>query len=354
MIGGIGVFIDDAMANLDELPAVTMGLCGLFLLATALPWLGLNVRRLHDLGLTGWLVLLFLVPTFGSLIMLVFALFPTQSRENQWGPVPAGVDSAAPCPISGPGGFAHTCYACILQSCTTLDSMNAAEILGGKAMRGTLFHYDEDQDYGYINGADGKRYIFARADLRQKVPMVRGTLVEFRAGDGTAHDIVAAASPAGDKSPPRRPQQPDRRAEHQSAASMGLWAYFRRALMQDYRNFHGRARRKEFWAFWLCSTIVLFALFGFGILVNLAINGFGSDAGKTSIGYIPAILFAVLMTLPWIALVVRRVHDTGLTGWLALLCFIPPVGGLALLVFGLIPSQVSENPWGPVPAGVRV
>lgn len=25
-------------------------------------------------------------------------------------------------------------------------------------MRGTVFHYDEDQDFGYINGADGKRY----------------------------------------------------------------------------------------------------------------------------------------------------------------------------------------------------
>ncbi|TKB66461.1 MAG: DUF805 domain-containing protein, partial [Mesorhizobium sp.] len=90
---GLGVFIDDAMGNLDnsELPAVTVGLCGLFLLATALPWFGLNVRRLHDIGLTGWLFLLFLIPTFGTVIILIFALIPTQSRENQWGPVPAGV-----------------------------------------------------------------------------------------------------------------------------------------------------------------------------------------------------------------------------------------------------------------------
>ncbi|RUX90052.1 DUF805 domain-containing protein, partial [Mesorhizobium sp. M7A.F.Ca.CA.004.04.1.1] len=55
-----------------------------------------------------------------------------------------------------------------------------------------------------------------------------------------------------------------------------------------------------------------------------------------------------------IALVVRRVHDAGLSGWFALLGFITPIGSIALLVFGLLPSQVGENPWGPVPAGVRI
>ncbi|MBB6409636.1 hypothetical protein [Mesorhizobium sangaii] len=61
-------------------------------------------------------------------------------------------------------------------------------------MRGTVFHYDQDQDYGYINGIDGKRYIFSRDDLSQQETLVRGTLVEFQPGDGTAHDIVAVAS----------------------------------------------------------------------------------------------------------------------------------------------------------------
>ena len=93
VIVGIGVFTDAEIGNFDnaEVPAMTVGLFGLFLLATFLPSLGMIVRRLHDLGLTGWLCLLLLIPTFGSLIILVFALIPTQGRENQWGPVPAGV-----------------------------------------------------------------------------------------------------------------------------------------------------------------------------------------------------------------------------------------------------------------------
>ncbi|UVK39689.1 DUF805 domain-containing protein [Mesorhizobium sp. AR10] len=217
-------------------------------------------------------------------------------------------------------------------------------------MRGAVFHYDEDQDYGYINGVDGKRYIFARNDLSQEVALVRGTLVEFQPDDGTAHNIVAVTTPASGTASSRaaQPQGPGR-----SAQSMGLWAYFRRALGDDYRNFTGRARRKEFWAFCLCSIIVLVALFVFGILLNLAISGFGNGP-RTSIGYVPALLFGLVTILPWTALVVRRLHDIGLTGWLALLCFTPALGGVALLVLGLVPSQLGENPWGQMPAGVRV
>ncbi|MER9304853.1 hypothetical protein NKJ06_23035 [Mesorhizobium sp. M0293] len=37
-------------------------------------------------------------------------------------------------------------------------------------MRGAVLHYDKDQDYGYINGVDGKRYFFARNDLNQGQP----------------------------------------------------------------------------------------------------------------------------------------------------------------------------------------
>jgi cold shock CspA family protein len=119
-------------------------------------------------------------------------------------------------------------------------------------MRGTVIHYDEDQDYGYINGVDGKRYIFARDDLAQGVSVTRGALVEFRADDGAAHDIVAATAPGRDPS-----QRTVRSAESRPAQSMGLWAYFLRAMVDDYRNFTGRARRKEFWGFYLFWTIML-------------------------------------------------------------------------------------------------
>lgn len=220
-------------------------------------------------------------------------------------------------------------------------------------MRGAVYHYDRDQDYGYINGIDGKRYIFTSNDLSHEAVLVRGTVVGFQPGDGTAHDIVAVPS----TTPSSRTGQPPRSgrpAEKRPAGSTGLWAYFGRTVTVNYVNFSGRARRREFWAFFLCYTLVLATLFGFGILVNLAVNGFGVNAGRTSIGFVPGLILALAFILPWIALVVRRVHDVGLSGWFVLFCFIPAIGGVALLIFGLMPSQVGENPWGPVPAGVRV
>ncbi|QPC90047.1 DUF805 domain-containing protein [Mesorhizobium sp. INR15] len=215
-------------------------------------------------------------------------------------------------------------------------------------MRGAVYHYDKDQDYGYINGTDGKRYIFALNDLSQDVALVRGTLVDFQPDDGTAHNIAAAST-----TPPPGTGQPPRSGRLAGQSSTGLWAYFGRTVSVNYFNFNGRARRKEFWAFWLCLNLVLVVLLGFGILVNLAISGFGINADRTSIGFLPAAIFIFVFGLPWIALTVRRLHDVGLSGWFVLLCFTPAFGAVALLVLGLVQSQVGENQWGPVPAGVR-
>ncbi|RUX29640.1 MULTISPECIES: DUF805 domain-containing protein [unclassified Mesorhizobium] len=217
-------------------------------------------------------------------------------------------------------------------------------------MRGTVFHYDENHDYGYINGVDGKRYIFGRKDLTEGMPLAKGLLVQFTPDDGTAHDIVAASRPSLPAN--GNPEQRGRNAQRHSTGPMGLWAYFLRALGDDYRNFTGRARRKEFWAFYLWFYVVLVTLFGFGILLNLAISGF-DDGPRTSIGYIPALLFVLAAILPSIAVVVRRLHDIGLTGWFALLCYIPAFGAVAFLIFGLLPSQFGENRWGSIQAGVR-
>ena len=100
--------------------------------------------------------------------------------------------------------------------------------------------------------------------------------------------------------------------------------------------------------------IILFvAFFGFGALLNLAISGFG-NAPRTSIGYIPALIFVLAMYVPLVALFVRRLHDIGLSGWFALLCFTPALNTIAFIALGVIPSRLGENQWGPVPQGVRV
>ncbi|MEW9837040.1 DUF805 domain-containing protein [Mesorhizobium sp. ZMM04-4] len=89
----ITLFLDDSSGNFDmgsDLPAFSVGFAALFILATFLPGLAVTIRRIHDIGLAGWFYLLVFLPYVGWLIILVFALIPSQKRENRWGPAPAG------------------------------------------------------------------------------------------------------------------------------------------------------------------------------------------------------------------------------------------------------------------------
>jgi uncharacterized membrane protein YhaH (DUF805 family) len=54
-------------------------------------WLGtitVTIRRLHDQGLSGWFFLLFLIPSVGGLIELIFMLQPSNPGSNTYGPQP--------------------------------------------------------------------------------------------------------------------------------------------------------------------------------------------------------------------------------------------------------------------------
>lgn len=64
---------------------------GLYLLAVFIPGLAVSVRRLHDIGRSGWWVLIGILPLLGGLVLLVFAALDSQPGANQYGPNPKGV-----------------------------------------------------------------------------------------------------------------------------------------------------------------------------------------------------------------------------------------------------------------------
>ncbi len=92
LTGSVAQDVASGYLDMDgrDLPIVTFGIVGTFVVATFFPGLALAVRRLHDIGLPGWVVLVLIIP-LGWLVMLVVALWPTQMRENQWGPIPEGI-----------------------------------------------------------------------------------------------------------------------------------------------------------------------------------------------------------------------------------------------------------------------
>ena len=110
--------------------------------------------------------------------------------------------------------------------------------------------------------------------------------------------------------------------------------------LKKYAVFSGRARRKEYWMFSLFNIIVVLALAFVEGITGVAPQ---SDQSILAVVY----LFAAL--LPGLAVTVRRLHDTGRTGWWVLISLVPIIGSLVLLVFMVQDSQQSENRYGPNP-----
>ena len=64
----------------------------LFLLGTFIPSLAVSVRRLHDLGKSGWMILIGLIPLIGAIYLLVQYAQPGVVGPNSYGPDPKGED----------------------------------------------------------------------------------------------------------------------------------------------------------------------------------------------------------------------------------------------------------------------
>lgn len=61
---------------------------GILSLVLLLPGLGLSVRRLHDIGKSGWWILLGFIPVVGAIILITWFARNSEMTENRYGPVP--------------------------------------------------------------------------------------------------------------------------------------------------------------------------------------------------------------------------------------------------------------------------
>lgn len=112
-------------------------------------------------------------------------------------------------------------------------------------------------------------------------------------------------------------------------------------VLQKYAVFSGRARRKEFWLFVLFHIIFVIALGVVDFVIGT--SNFAYGLGLLSLVYVLAVF------IPGIAVTVRRLHDKGLTGWLALLGLVPLVGGIIMLVLMALAGNQGDNVYGPDP-----
>lgn len=116
---------------------------------------------------------------------------------------------------------------------------------------------------------------------------------------------------------------------------------------RKYATFSGRARRKEYWMFYLFNVLAMTVL-SVPFFISLA----GEDAESGSMGLLSLPIIYILGTIiPWIALTTRRLHDTNRSGWWQLISFVPYIGGIVLFIFTLFDGTPGENDYGVDPKG---
>lgn len=79
------------IAGLLNMPALVY-LAYLWSLAVFIPSLAVSVRRLHDIGRSGWWLLLSLIPLVGAIILIIWHCTDSQPGTNQYGPNPKEMD----------------------------------------------------------------------------------------------------------------------------------------------------------------------------------------------------------------------------------------------------------------------
>ena len=119
-----------------------------------------------------------------------------------------------------------------------------------------------------------------------------------------------------------------------------------KSFWSNYRNFKGRARRSEYWfiQLFLVLTNLAAAVIDL-VLMNGDVDRFVANGG----GGIVGLIWILATIVPALAVLVRRLHDTGRSGWWALIGFVPVVGAIALLVFTVADSEAKQNSYGPSP-----
>lgn len=128
----------------------------------------------------------------------------------------------------------------------------------------------------------------------------------------------------------------------ESEPEKSLWGYFIQCITSKYICFSGRARRKEYWSFVLFCFILSFIK---ALCITYCMTlGYFDFAIKANI--VSSIIDLALF-LPSLSVLVRRMHDVNLSGCWILTIIVP-------LVVIFLPSHLTQNKYGPVPAGIYV
>ncbi|TJZ62288.1 DUF805 domain-containing protein [Sphingobacterium olei] len=125
--------------------------------------------------------------------------------------------------------------------------------------------------------------------------------------------------------------------------------WYLKVVRDNYANFNGRARRKEYWMFTLVNFII-------GSVILRTIDQlFGLTFGGEGLPWysqngILSTVYSLAVLIPGLAVSVRRLHDTGRSGWNFLWVF-TCIGIIYVLYLAILEGDHGHNEYGADPKG---
>lgn len=198
-------------------------------------------------------------------------------------------------------------------------------------MKGNILDFSIQTNTGIISGDDQNRYNFTSAEWRGQRPPTRGDRVDFDVDNtGNAIQIFTAL---GHSNPVQNlSSQLDKLSDQNKAEEQfNMLDWFVKCL-KNYANFSGRARRKEYWFFTLVQFIIL--------VITQIIDAI------LSTDFVFYAIAALALFIPSLSAAVRRLHDTGRSGWWFLIALIPLIGTILLIIWLATETKPENNQWG--------
>ena len=208
-------------------------------------------------------------------------------------------------------------------------------------MKGQILDFSI-QAGGLISSEDGKRYPFKNEEWKEQGIPTRGMKVDFDVDeDGQAvavYKALGASSTGGVTTVLQNVSQ-----TRNENGQLSLFALFLEALTKRYAQFSGRASKREFWGYMLFRMVAVVAIF-FVAVIMFAIN-----ESLGSIFNLLCWLFGIALFIPDLSVGVRRLHDTGKSGWWYLISVIPLIGWIWLIILWCQASVNEDHQWGGLP-----
>ena len=128
---------------------------------------------------------------------------------------------------------------------------------------------------------------------------------------------------------------------------MGFMDALTTVLRNKYATFSGRASRSEYWWSYLGIAVISMVLQIIGIVGGLALGSVNEGLG--ALFGLAAFAGLLALLIPSLSVNVRRLHDTGKSGWMLLILLIPCIGFILWLVWMIEDGQPHVNAYGAVP-----